>query len=48
MGVIQNTLMLGKTEGKKRMVWQRMRWSDNTIESIEHEFEQTQIVRVYK
>ena len=48
MGVIQNILMLGKTEGKKRMVWQRMRWSDNINESIEHEFEQTQIVRVYK
>ena len=35
---LEKTLMLGKTECKRRSVWQRMRW----LESITgHEFEQT-------
>ena len=35
---LEKTLMLGKTEGKRRSGWQRMRW----LESITgHEFEQT-------
>ena len=28
------TLMLGKTEGKKRRGWQRMRWLDNITDSM--------------
>ena len=27
--------MLGKIEGKKRRGWQRMRWLDNIIESMD-------------
>ena len=29
------TLMLGKTEGKRRKGWQRMRWLDGIINSTE-------------
>ena len=32
---LEKTLMLGKTEGKRRRVWQRMRWLDSTINSID-------------
>ena len=32
--------MLGKIEGKRRRVWQRMRWLDN-ITGKGYEFEQT-------
>ena len=34
------TLMLGKIEGRRRRVWQRMRWLDGITNSI-HEFQQT-------
>ena len=27
--------MLGKTEGKKRREWQRMRWLDSTTDSMD-------------
>ena len=27
--LLENTLMLGKTEGKRRSGWQRMRWLDS-------------------
>ena len=32
---ISLTLMLGKTEGKKRREWQRMKWLDGTIDSMD-------------
>ena len=32
--LLEKTLMLGKTEGKRR-VWQRMRWSDGIINSMD-------------
>ena len=32
---LENTLMLGKTEGKKRREWQRMRWLDSIINSMD-------------
>ena len=32
---LEKTLMLGKTEGKRRRVWQRMRWLDSTIDSMD-------------
>jgi len=32
---LEKTLMLGKTEGRRRRVWQRMRWLDGTTDSIE-------------
>ena len=31
----KKTLMLGKTEGRRRRGWQRMRWLDGTTDSIE-------------
>ena len=34
------TLMLGKTEGRRRRGWQRMRWLDGITDSNGHEFEQ--------
>ena len=33
-GSLQKTLMLGKTKGKKRRAWQRMRWLDSIIDSM--------------
>ena len=32
---LETTLMLGKTEGKWRREWQRMRWLDSLIESMD-------------
>ena len=31
---LEKTLMLGKTEGKRRRGWQRMRWLGGTINSM--------------
>ena len=32
---LEKTLMLGKTEGKRIMWWQRMRWLDGIIDSLD-------------
>ena len=32
---LEKTLMLGKTEGRKRRGWQRMRWLDNITNSVD-------------
>ena len=32
---LEKNLMLGKTEGKRRRVWQRMRWLDSTTDSMD-------------
>ena len=32
---LEKTLSLGKTEGKMRMEWQRMRWLDNITNSMD-------------
>ena len=32
---LEKILMLGKTEGKRRRVWQRMRWLDSTTDSMD-------------
>ena len=39
---LEKTLMLGKTEGRRRRGWQRMRWLDGITDSVDHEFEQAQ------
>ena len=31
----EKTLMLGKTEGKRRKGWQRMRWLDSVTDSMD-------------
>ena len=31
---LEKTLMLGKTEGRRRREWQRMRWLDGIIDSM--------------
>ena len=33
--LIEKTLMLGKIEGKRRRGWQRMRWLDSIIDSMD-------------
>ena len=32
---LEKTLTLGKTEGKRRREWQRMRWLDNIVDSMD-------------
>jgi len=32
---LENTLMLGKTAGKKRREWQRMRWLDSITDLMD-------------
>ena len=32
---MEKTLMLGKTEGKRRRGWQRMRWLDGITDSMD-------------
>ena len=34
-GHLEKTLMLGKTEGKRRRGWQRIRWLDGIIDSMD-------------
>ena len=38
---LEKTLMLGNIEGRSRRGWQRMRWLDGIINSMDIEFEQT-------
>ena len=33
--LLEKTLMLGKTEGKRRRSWQRMRWLDSITNSMD-------------
>ena len=32
---VEKTLMVGKTEGRMRRVWQRMRWLDSIMDSMD-------------
>ena len=32
---LEKTLMLGKIEGRRRRVWQRMRWLDSITDSMD-------------
>ena len=40
-GSLKKTLMLGKTEGRRRRGWQRTRWLEDNHRLNRHEFEQT-------
>ena len=33
--ILKKTLMLGKTEGKRRSGWQRIRWLDSITDSMD-------------
>ena len=46
-GSLENTLMLGKVEGKRRRGQQRMRWLDGISDSMDYEFEETSGVSVF-
>ena len=37
---LEKTLMLGKTEGRRRRGWQRMRWLNGSTDSMDMSFSQ--------
>ena len=39
---LEKTLMLGKIEGKRRRGWQRIRWLDSIIDSVDMNFNKHQ------
>ena len=39
--LLEKMLMLGKIEGRRKSGWQRMRWLDGIIDSMDMSFEQT-------
>ena len=41
---LEKTLMLGKIEGKKRSGWQRMRWLDSIIDSMDMSLSKLQVI----
>ena len=41
---LEKTLMLGKTEGKRRREWQRMRWLDNITDSMDMNLGELQVM----
>ena len=43
---LENTLILGKIEGKRRRGWQRMRWLDNITDSMDMNLSQVQEWRI--
>ena len=40
--LLEKTLMLGKTEGRRRRGWQKMRWLDGNTDSMEMSFSKLQ------
>ena len=40
---LEKTLMLGKTEGKRRRGWERMRWLDSITDSMDMNLSNLQV-----
>ena len=40
---LEKTQMLGKTEGKRRKRWQRMRWLDSITDSMDINLSKVQV-----
>ena len=45
---LENTLMLGKIEGKRRRGWQRMRWLDSITDSKDMNLSELQEIVEYR
>ena len=45
---LEKTLMLGKIEGKRRSGWQRMRWLDSVIDSVDMNLSKLQEIVKYR
>ena len=45
---LKKTLMLGKIEGRRRRVWQRMRWLDSIIYSMDVSLSKLQEIINYR
>ena len=45
---LEETLMLAKIEGSRRRTWQRMRWSDRIIDSVDMSLSKLQEIVKYK
>ena len=46
---LEKTLMLGKIEGRRRRQWQRMRWLDDTTDSMDMSLRELQeMVKIEK